>query len=139
MLRCMAGLPMVIFGDGTQTRDFTYVGDTARGILQAGTCADAVGETINIGQGRETQIGDLAREVAGALNRPDAPVTHDDPRPGDILRLYADVRRAEDLIGYAPTVSLREGLERLRDWYKAQGRSVEDLLAQERVHNWQPA
>lgn len=137
MLRCMAGRPMVVFGDGSQTRDFTYVADTARGILQAGTCPDAVGETINIGQGSEITIATLARTVAEVVGRPDAAVAYHDPRPGDVLRLYANTAKAAALVGYRPTVGLGDGLRRLRDWYGSLDRRSEDLLADERVRNWE--
>ena len=136
LLRCLAGLPMVIFGDGTQTRDFTYVSDTARGILLAGFAEDAVGQTINLGSGREVAINDLAREVAAVVGRSDAQVIHDDPRPGDVLRLCADTTKARRLLDFEPQVTLREGLTRLRDWYLGLGRSPEELLQQEVVRNW---
>ncbi|OAN45257.1 epimerase [Chloroflexus islandicus] len=136
MLRAMAGKPMIIFGDGTQTRDFTYVSDTARGILLAGMVESAVGGTFNIGQGREISINELARTVAEVIGHPDAPVIHDEPRPGDVLRLYADSSRAQQVLGFAPTVSLREGLQRLREWYLSRGVAIEALLSEERVHNW---
>lgn len=136
MLRAMAGKPMIIFGDGTQTRDFTYVSDTARGILLAGMVESAVGGTFNIGQGREISINELARTVAEVIGNPDAPVIHDEPRPGDVLRLYADSSRAQQVLGFAPTVSLREGLQRLREWYLSRGVAIEALLSEERVHNW---
>jgi len=138
LLRCLAGLPMVIFGDGTQTRDFTYVSDTARGILLAGFAEDAVGQTINLGSGREVAINDLAREVAAVVGRSDAQVIHDDPRPGDVLRLCADTTKARRLLDFEPQVTLREGLTRLRDWYLSLGRSPEELLQQEVVRNWDP-
>ena len=138
LLRCLAGLPMVIFGDGTQTRDFTYVSDTARGILLAGFAEDAVGQTINLGSGREVAINDLAREVAAVVGRSDAQVIHDDPRPGDVLRLCADTTKARRLLDFEPQVTLREGLTRLRDWYLGLGRSPEELLQQEVVRNWDP-
>jgi UDP-glucose 4-epimerase len=137
MLRCETGRPMVIFGDGTQTRDFTYVADTARGILQVGFADEAVGETLNIGSGYEITINELAREIASVLGCPDAPVTHEAPRPGDTLRLYADITRARQLLGFEPEVSLRDGLTRLREWYLSLGQSPEDLLAQEVVRNWE--
>lgn len=138
MLRGMAGRPMVIFGDGTQTRDFTHVSDTARGILLAACEDGAVGQTINLGQGREISIGQLARKIALVLGLPEAPVTHDRPRPGDVLRLYAETSRARDLLGFAPTVSLDQGLADLRAWYVNSGQSPAELLEQERVHNWEP-
>ncbi len=136
MLRAMAGKPMVIFGDGTQTRDFTYVSDTARGIILAGMVDAAVGGTFNLGQGREISINELAHTIAAVVGRPNAPITHDAPRPGDVLRLYADSTRAQHILGFAPTVSLHEGLQRLHEWYLGCGVAIEDLLAEERVYNW---
>ena len=138
LLRCMAGRPMVIFGDGKQTRDFTHVTDTARGILLAGFSDDAVGRTLNLGSGQEVSINDLAREVASVAGRPAAEVVHDEPRPGDVLRLCADTTKARQLLGFQPSVSLREGLARLRQWYLGQGESPEALLEKEVVHNWNP-
>ena len=137
LLRCMAGRPMVVFGDGTQTRDFTYVSDTARGILMAGLADDAVGQTINLGSGREIAINELAHEVAAVVGRPDAAVIHDAPRPGDVLRLYANTTKAHQLLGFEARVTLREGLARLKDWYLSLGQPPELLLEQEVVRNWE--
>ena len=138
MLRCLAGKPMVIFGDGTQTRDFTFVGDTAAGILAAGLSQDSVGQTINLGSGKEIQIRDLANTVADVLGRSPAEITHVEPRPGDLLRLLADSSKARKLLGYQPAVALRDGLTRLYEWYIRQGKSPEELLQQEIVRNWEP-
>jgi UDP-glucose 4-epimerase len=136
LLRCLAGQPMVIFGDGTQTRDFTYVSDSAAGIILAGEHENAVGDTINLGFGSEVTINDLARQIAAATGRPDAVVQHDIPRPGDVLRLYADMTHARESVGYAPTITLSEGLTRLLAWYREQGASPEQLLENEVLHNW---
>ncbi len=138
LLRCLAGKPMVIFGDGTQTRDFTFVGDTAGGILAAGLSDASVGQTINLGSGKEIQICELATTIAQALGRPQAEIIHVEPRPGDVLRLLADSSKAKRLLHFEPTVTLREGLTRLRDWYASQGKSPEELLQQEVVRNWEP-
>ena len=137
LLRCLAGKPMVIFGDGTQTRDFTYVSDSAAGILLTGEHEAAIGDTINLGFGSEVTINDLARQIAVVTGRPDAVVTHDIPRPGDVLRLYADMSHARASIGYAPTIPLAEGLTRLLAWYRDQGTSPEQLLENEVVRNWE--
>jgi len=139
LLRCLAGRPMVVFGDGTQSRDFTYVSDTANGILLAGEHPLAVGETINVGSGSEVTINDLARRVAIEAGCPDAIVEHDRPRPGDVPRLVADVARARAVLGYQPQVSLSEGLQRLLRWYLDQHKTPEELLEQEILHNWVPA
>jgi UDP-glucose 4-epimerase len=136
MLRSLAGRPMVVFGDGSQTRDFTFVSDTAGGILRAGEHPDAVGETFNIGSSEEVSINDLAKLVASVTGRPEAAVQRDIPRPGDVLRLCADMTRARSTLGYQPMISLREGLVRLLDWYRGQGVPPEALLQREVVHNW---
>jgi UDP-glucose 4-epimerase len=138
MLRGMVGKPMVIFGDGTQTRDFTYVSDSAYGILLVGTSDQAVGETVNLGNGGEIAINDLAVEIARLLGLRQASIEHIEQRPGDVLRLYADMSKARRLCGYQPRVSFAEGLARLREWYCARGVSAEALLEQESVRNWQP-
>lgn len=136
LLRCLAAKPMVIFGDGTQTRDFTYVSDSARGIILAGTAAAAVGRTINLGSGSELTVNDLARTVAEITGRPDAAIVHDTPRPGDVLRLYADMSQARSLLGYEPRIPLADGLRQLLSWYRAQNVSPEVLLRDEVVRNW---
>lgn len=141
LLRSLAGQPLIIFGDGTQTRDFTYVEDTARGILLAGMSDKAIGETINIGSNAEITINELADTVRSVTGRNDLAVVYDNPRPGDVLRLYADSRKAGELLGYESGISLHEGLVRLKAWYEAQETQPEELLAQEIIHNWeaQPA
>ncbi|HYL78867.1 MAG TPA: NAD-dependent epimerase/dehydratase family protein [Bryobacteraceae bacterium] len=130
LLRAQAGCPLVIFGDGEQTRDFTYVSDTAQGILQAGICADAVGRTFNLGSGREVSINTLARLAKGVR------IVHEPSRPGDITRLVADATLARELLGFESRVKLEDGLERLRAWYRSRGVPAEKLLQEEVVHNW---
>jgi UDP-glucose 4-epimerase len=139
LLRCLAGRPMIVFGDGSQSRDFTFVSDTAAGILLAGDHPKAVGETINIGSGTDVRIADLAKTVASVTGRPNAEIVHDEPRPGDVYRLIADVSRARALLGFEPRVSMADGLQRLLQWYRDQKKSPEELLEQEVVRNWIPA
>jgi len=136
LLRSLAGQPMIVFGDGTQTRDFTFVSDTAAGILLAGDSDAAVGQTINLGSGAEITINDLAALVARISGQPDAEVRHDQPRPGDVLRLYAETARASALLGFKPQVTMEAGLRRLLAWYLEQGVPPERLLEREIVHNW---
>ncbi len=139
LLRCLAGRPLVVFGDGSQSRDFTFVSDTARGILLAGEHPEAVGETINIGTGTDVTIADLAKLVATETGKPDAAIVHDEARPGDVYRLIADVSRARALLGFEPRVSMSDGLQQLLQWYRAQRKTPEELLEQEVVRNWIPA
>lgn len=135
VLRALAGEPLVVFGDGSQTRDFTYVEDTARGILSAGVADGVCGHTINLGHGDEITIRALADLVADVVGCP-TQVVHHDPRPGDVLRLYSDSSLARRLLGFEPRVTLREGLSRLVEWYRTQDVSPTDLLRSEAVENW---
>jgi UDP-glucose 4-epimerase len=135
LLRAIAGRPLIVFGDGSQTRDFTFVSDTAAGILRAGECDAAVGETINLGSGREIGITDLARTV-GLVTGRQVTLEHDAPRPGDVHRLCAGVSRASSLLGYSPRVSLEDGLRRLMAWYESLGVDAGALLEREVIRNW---
>ena len=137
ILRSLCGKPMIIFGDGTQTRDFTYVSDTAAGIVQAAASPAAVGMTLNLGSCHETTISELAETVRKITNRPTAAIVYDSPRPGDVLRLFADSSKAEKLIGFRPTTSLEQGLTKLLAWYRETGEPPESLLVREKERNWE--
>ena len=137
MLRCLAGKPMLIFGDGTQTRDFTFVSDTAAGILAAGLCDSLVGQTVNLGSGKEIEIRTLAALIADVMERRDADISCVESRPGDVRRLLADTAKAQRTLDFRPSIALRDGLTRLRDWYATQGKSPKELLEQEIERNWE--
>ncbi len=102
LLRANAGQPLVVFGDGSQTRDFNFVEDTARAILEAGLRPEAVGHVINVGSGFETSINDLVRMVIDVVGNPDAQIVHEAPRPADIARMCADGSKARELLGATP-------------------------------------
>lgn len=113
--QALDGEPLEVHGDGTQSRDFVHVDDVVRANLRAATTSH-VGEAFNIGTGHETEIGDLARLVS-ELSEGDSTIQFSDPRPGDIERSCADISKARSLLGFEPTVSLRDGLWRLVDRY----------------------
>jgi UDP-glucose 4-epimerase len=136
MLRGMAGMPLVVHGDGQQTRDFTFVADTARGIIEAALTDKTIGETVNLGSGREVTILELSGLIGQVLGGRNVQVQHGPDRPGDVRRLIADSGKARSLFGFQPQVTLRDGLALLRDWYQKSGRSVEELLRDERSVNW---
>jgi UDP-glucose 4-epimerase len=106
----------VIEGDGSQTRDFMYVGDTAESIVRMAAHDGLRGLTLNLGTGRETSILELITtlcEVVGFDGEPEfAP-----ERPADVRRHRADVTRAEQLLGAMPRTDLAVGLQRTYDWY----------------------
>lgn len=139
MLRCLAGKPMIVFGDGRQTRDFTFVGDTASGIVQAGFRTEAIGQTINLGSGREISISELAQRVADVCGIAAPEIEFETARPGDLPRLCGDSTLARRIFGFTPKISLEEGLVKLCDWYLGRLRPADELLNEEIVHNWQRA
>src|SRR5690606_29099248 len=100
------------FGDGTQTRDFVYVGDVVEALLAA---AGHSGGVFNVGTGRETTVLDLHRACAAAAGTDGEP-TFDEPRLGDVRRSVLDVSRAERELGWRARTSPADGLARTRDW-----------------------
>ena len=113
VLRVMAGLPPVIFGDGEQKRDFTWVLDTAQGIVMAGECDALVGDYVNIARGEEVAIREVCDIVRDALGRRDLePIHMPEGRPGDVYRHFADISKARQLLGFEPTIGMREGITR---------------------------
>ena len=105
-----------IFGDGTQSRDFTYIDNVVQGNLLACAAPAAVGETINLAAGGRVLLNDLVAQLNGILGSDLAPI-HAPERPGDILHSQADISKARALLGYEPAVDFSEGLRRSVDWY----------------------
>jgi nucleoside-diphosphate-sugar epimerase len=108
----------VIYGDGLQTRDFTYIGNVVDGNLRALTAAAAGrGEVINIATGRRVTLRRLLRAIAREVGRPPA-AQHAPSRSGDVRHSVADVRRARRLLGYRPLYDLEAGLRTTVAWYR---------------------
>ena len=120
--QCLSDSPRLRLGNLTPTRDFNYVADTVRGFLLAATAPDAVGQTINLGSGREISIGDLARLIA-ELTGADLEIEVEErrlrPENSEVERLLADNRRAHKLLGWQPGYSLEEGLRETIAWVEA--------------------
>ena len=111
--RAQAGEPLEVHGEGDQTRDFVHVSDIVRANLAAGVTPHT-GRAYNIGTGQETSIQELAETIRDLVGT-DAPITHTDPRPGDISRSRADLTRSTERLGYEPTVELSDGLGTVLD------------------------
>ena len=132
VLRALNGQAPVIFGDGSQTRDFTYVTDTV-----AGSCDGLTGQAVNIAAGREVSIADIAQLVVKACGTDVEPV-HAPPRPADVRRHYGDIAKARERLGWEPTVAIEDGLVRYVDWLQANhGDEVSALLASDAERNWE--
>lgn len=111
--RLKRGEEPIIYGDGEQTRDFAFVGDVVDACLRAMRCKDCVGEMIDVGSGVETSINRLADILIELFVSRDVKPVFAEPKAGDIRRSYADLSKAERLLGYKPEKSLREGLSLL--------------------------
>jgi UDP-glucose 4-epimerase len=121
--RLLQGRPPVVFGTGEQTRDFTYVEDTARGIAAA--AADvAAGEVVNVATGRGVSVLEVAEAVARATGRPDLRPVPGPARPADVRSQLASTDKARHLLGFLPRVGLEEGLRRYVDWVRERGVAV---------------
>ncbi|MER7145710.1 SDR family NAD(P)-dependent oxidoreductase [Streptomyces xanthochromogenes] len=114
-----SGVREIKLGSLTPTRDFTYVTDTARGFLAVAECDRALGQTVNLGTGREIAIGDLAEALVAASGR-EASVVVDParlrPSGSEVERLLSDNTRAREWAGWTPEVTLEEGLKRTSAW-----------------------
>ena len=106
---CRKGLPLTIYGDGSQTRDFVNVKDVAEFVLASARNDSAIGEIINIGSGKLTTINELAKMVI-ELTGGRSGIVYEKPRVGDIKDSYADISKGRRLLDYSPKVSLKDGL-----------------------------
>ena len=114
----LAGRRPVIYGDGLQSRDFTYVDNVVGANLLAADAPAAAGRVMNVANGKSTDLLTLIRLLNGLLGTDVAP-THADPRPGDVRESLADITLARKLLGYEPQVDFEEGLRRSIDYYRA--------------------
>ena len=111
------GDPIVIFGEGTASRDFMYVDDICAG-LQLGLTADVPGGTVcHLATGVETTVAQLADACRQVVGKPDHPIEYRPKRPGEVERNFATYDLAHELLGFTPSVDLHDGLKRTWDWY----------------------
>jgi UDP-glucose 4-epimerase len=135
-MQLLAGRQPVVYGDGRQTRDFTFVSETARGLVLAGECDALVGDVVNVAFGREVsilRIAELLMELTGTTG---VGLRHEPVRPGDVLRHYADVSKARRLLGFHARIDIEEGLRRYLDWFRGEGVKRGGLLESAGRPNW---
>jgi len=113
--RIAEGEPIVVFGDGSQQRDFTYVDDIARGTLAA--LAPLGYEIVNLGGDRPVALSSVIEQISALVGRP-AQVDRRPPHPADVPATWADITKARTLLGWSPQVPLEEGLARCVAWYR---------------------
>jgi UDP-glucose 4-epimerase len=106
----------VIYGDGEQSRDFTYIDNAIQANVLAAE-GDVSGEAFNVGTGGRVTVNELVETLNELLGTDIEPV-YDDPRPGDVRHSHADISKATELLGYGPEVGFEDGLRRTIDYYK---------------------
>uniref|UniRef100_A0A7V4G8K7 NAD-dependent epimerase/dehydratase family protein n=1 Tax=Desulfobacca acetoxidans TaxID=60893 RepID=A0A7V4G8K7_9BACT len=117
--RILRGEPLTIYGDGTQTRDFLFVGDLCRALGAAVQAEVPFGEPIQLGSGRETSLRTLLHtleEVVGKGCLP--PVVFAPPRPGEVFRNYVSIAKAKRYLGFEAATPLRQGLKATWEWFQ---------------------
>jgi UDP-glucose 4-epimerase len=114
----VTGTPPTVYGDGEQSRDFTYVDNVVYGNLLAAEAKDAPGKVMNLACGGQLTLNQLLvllRQITGS----DAEAAYADPRPGDVLHSWADIALSEQVLSYETQVLLEEGLRKTVDYFKA--------------------
>jgi len=107
-----------IYGDGEQTRDFTYVANVVDGVLRASEAPGASGEIINVATGGRISLNQLFEEMRKLVGA-DVKPAYAESRRGDVRDSQADITKARELLGYEPFVALEEGLSKTVDWYRS--------------------
>lgn len=125
--RCLNGNPPIIYGDGKQTRDFTYIDDIVEANLSLLDSKAADGETMNVGSSDNISIRKLAEYVVEETGA-DVDIVHEEAKDADSRHTHADITKANDLIGYEPNHDIRKGVSEFINWYKANREWYEPLV-----------
>ena len=118
--RVLNNMPPIIYGNGEQTRDYTYVDDIVRAYDMVLNYKKEIREPINFGTGKEIKIIDLANKIIELCGRRgNIKPVHVEPRPGEVQRLIADISKAKEILGWEPNYTIEDGLKKFLDWYKS--------------------
>ena len=109
----------VIYGDGEQSRDFTYIDNVVSANLKAASAQDASGKVINVANGERITLNELLAEVKDLTGKQDVTAEYREPRVGDVRHSLADITLARQFLGYESKVGLRDGLQRTIEWWKS--------------------
>ncbi len=115
--RMIAGKQPIVYGDGEQTRDFTFIANVVDANWKAATTPDVAGEAFNIGCGTQTSLNELIQKLNAILGSHLKP-EYEPARKGDVRDSVADIGKARTMLRYSPATTLETGLERVLDWYR---------------------
>lgn len=136
IVRALNGREILVFGDGSQTRDFTYVEDTATGLVAAAESDVMIGGTFNIGCNFEISVRALAEKLLALVGHSAASISYTPDRPGDVGRLYADPSRFLNLCPWRPVTEFEQGLVKTITFFREHPLGCAGLLAGETGRNW---
>lgn len=122
--RLLSNQPPIIYGDGNQTRDFTYVSDIVQANILCLNNHHKPGEFLNIATGTPTSVHRVAEILSELTGKKYLHPIYEDPRPGDIQHSYAEIHKAEETLGYKPKVNLRQGLRATLNWFSSTHQAV---------------
>ncbi len=114
--KILAGDPIEVYGDGTSSRDYTYIDDIISGIINSLGCINGY-EVINLGNSKQIGLLKLIGFIEDVTGKK-AVMDHKDPQPGDVFATYANIEKAKRLIGYCPETSIKNGIGYFMEWYK---------------------
>jgi UDP-glucose 4-epimerase len=117
--------PPIVYGDGKQTRDFVHVNDVVEANMLVLKNENVAGEVFNVGTGIATSINQLIKILQEIMAKTHLKPIYANPRRGDIRHSCANINKAERILGYKPSISLRDGLVMLVQWYKEKGTYTE--------------
>lgn len=138
IVRAMNKNPLVIFGEGDQTRDFIYVEDAAQGIFDVASNKACLNNSVNISTGKETSIRKIAETICDEFSLdPNMYIQKQAPRPGDVMRHLGDNSKFKKITGYLPKTSIEEGIKKTITWFKNLPFSAEELQSQEVLRSWE--
>ncbi len=135
IIRALTGNPLYIFGDGEQTRDFTFVTDTAKAIIQIGL-NDLTNETYNLGSENEITVNELAKLILQLTNS-SSEIIHIEPRPGDVLRLFSDSSKAFNEFEISHEIDFEKGIKNLIMYYSNSDKDLNEMLKEDIIKNWE--
>lgn len=128
LIRALYNVPLTVYGSGEQSRDFTYISDTIRGIVQASACDSLTGEEVNIARGEEVKVTELIEIIRKTLKKTDILVEYQDSLSGDVSWIRADISKAKKYFDFKPRVSIEEGIKKYASWLKRQRINRDELI-----------
>ena len=134
ILQALCGEPLTLYGDGAQTRDFTYVTETVDYLTRLALHETASG-AYNVCRGEEVSIKAIADTIL-ALTGSSSVIRRLEGRPSDVLRLFGDPARLKELLGCSPAISIATGLQRTVDWFRAHVEPTPELMASLTAKSW---